>query len=106
MPHYKDGTAAEVGDLVVGKSYNLNGHTIVGTVLEIIPGAESCNVRVAFVEVLTRPDSSVAGGGITYRSSYTADYAPRVIKPGYDYGETKAFALIYRPTGLLLPKAK
>lgn len=97
MPHYQDGTEAKNGDLVVGKTYNLHGRTIVGTVIEIIPGSDSCNLRVAFADVSTRPDATVDGHGIVYRSSTTMDHEPRVIKPGYDYGETKAFTLVERP---------
>ena len=96
MPHYQDGTQAKIGDLVVGKTYNLHGRTIVGTVLEVIPGSDSCNLRVAFAEVDTRPDAKVDGHGIAYSSSQTLDFQPCVIKPGYDYGETKAFKLIER----------
>ena len=95
MPHYTDGTPAKNGDLVIGKTYNLHGHTIVGTVLEIIPGSASCNVRVAFVDVLTRPDATVGAGGIVYRGSYT-EHPEMVIRPGFDYGETKAFRLLAR----------
>lgn len=87
MPHYRDGQEARAGDLVAGESYNLGGRMIVGTVLEVIPGAESCNLRVAFAEVSTRPDETVGDRD----SSHTSD-TPRIIKPGYDYGETKSFA--------------
>ena len=102
MPHYEDGTQAKNGDLVIGKTYNLHGRTIVGTVLEIIPGSDSCNVRVAFADVLTRPDSggcrpsTVGDCGIVYSSSHTLDHPRMVIKPAYDYGETKAFKLLAR----------
>jgi hypothetical protein len=79
MPHYQDGTQAKTGDLVVGKTYNMDGRTIVGTVLEVIPGTDSCNLRVAFADISTRPDATVDGRGIVY-------------------GETKAFKLIERAT--------
>jgi hypothetical protein len=49
MPHYKDGTPAEVGDFVKGKPYN-TGHEIVGTVVQITEGTDSCNCIVAFAE--------------------------------------------------------
>ena len=96
MPHYEDGTQAKNGDLVIGKTYNLHGRTIVGTVLEIIPGSDSCNVRVAFADVLTRPDARVGDCGIVYGSSHMLDHPRMVIKPAYDYGETKAFKLLAR----------
>lgn len=95
MPHYEDGTEARLKDMVVGKTYNLNGRVIVGTVLEIIPGSDSCNLRVAFAEVSTRPDATVEGGGIVY-SPGDSRLARSIIKAGYDYGETKAFRLVAR----------
>ena len=94
MPHYEDGTQAKNGDLVIGKTYNLHGRAIVGTVLEVIPGSDSCNLRVAFADVLTRPDATVGDSGIVYGSSTTLDHPRIVIKPAYDYGETKAFKLL------------
>lgn len=52
MPHYKDGTPAQVGDVVKGKGYNLRDKdkqlaTIVGRVLQITPDASTCNIQVA-----------------------------------------------------------
>jgi hypothetical protein len=102
LPHYSDGTTrAKAGDLVVGKTYNLHGRTIVGTVLEVIQGSDSCNLRVAFVDVSSRPDATVTDGGIAYSTAYDSDVPnqKRVIKPGYDYGETKAFSLLGRADG-------
>lgn len=49
MPHYKDGTPAEVGDFIKGKPYN-TPHEIVGTLIQITEGSESCNCIVAFVD--------------------------------------------------------
>lgn len=95
MPHYQDGTESKIGDLVVGKTYNLHGRTIVGTVLEVIPGSDSCNLRIAFADVLTRPDATVADAGIIYHPS-DSRLVRSVVKPGYDYGETKAFSLVAR----------
>lgn len=102
MPHYSDGTTqAKAGDLVIGKTYNLHGRTIVGTVLEVIPGSESCNLRVAFVEVSSRPDATVSDGALAYSTAYDSDVpnSRLIIKPGYDYGETKAFRLLGRADG-------
>ncbi|MGD0263554.1 MAG: hypothetical protein ABSD47_01205 [Candidatus Methylomirabilota bacterium] len=53
MPHYKDGTLAQVGDIVKGKGYNVKGpdgelKEIVGQVLEITPMATRCNVVLAY----------------------------------------------------------
>jgi hypothetical protein len=96
MPHYSDGeTLAKTGDLVVGKTYNLHGRTIAGTVLEVIPGTDSCNLRVAFADVSLRPDGTVGDHGIVYHPS-DSRLVRSIIKSGYDYGETKAFKLLER----------
>lgn len=60
MPHYADGTVAMVGDVVRGKGYNVKGpdgelREIVGTVVSIVPGSDSCNVKVAHVELHELP---------------------------------------------------
>ena len=51
MPHYKDGTPAKVGDIVVGKGYNQKDDsgelaTIAAIVVGISPGSDSCNVSL------------------------------------------------------------
>lgn len=46
--HYKDGTEAKVGDLVKGTCYNTKG-VIVGVMLGITPGSNSCNCRVGLL---------------------------------------------------------
>ena len=57
MPHYADGTEAQVGDFVVGKGYNVKDYstgelmTIAGTVIHITPDTTACNVQVAYVRV-------------------------------------------------------
>jgi hypothetical protein len=49
MLHYKDGTPAQVGDLVKGKPYDTH-HEVVGEIVSITPSAEGCNCQIAFVE--------------------------------------------------------
>lgn len=44
--HYKDGTEAHVGDVVRGKTYN-RIEEVVGVLLDITPGSETCNCRVS-----------------------------------------------------------
>ncbi len=51
MPHYKDGTQAQVGDFVVGKPYN-TPHVVAGTIISITPSAESCNCKVLFTQAI------------------------------------------------------
>jgi hypothetical protein len=50
MPHDKHGRLVEVGDFVKIKPYN-TPKTVVGRVVYVNPGAESCNARVAWPEV-------------------------------------------------------
>jgi hypothetical protein len=100
MPHYKDGTLAQVGDSVKGTGYNVKGE-IVGKVAAVNPNSESCNIQVLHVlEVdLSRLSSN------EYRDGQVALEAQRpgtFVFPGpggefkmyrinLEYGETKAF---------------
>ena len=77
MPHYKDGTEAKLMDVVKGKPYN-TPHEIVGVVVGITPGADSCNLRVMFTTAAT------TGG----------EGDPKIPMQRYDYGETKSFEKI------------
>lgn len=45
MPHYKDGTKANVGDLVVGSTYNDPG-TMLGILIKITSEGTTCNCVV------------------------------------------------------------
>lgn len=46
MSHYRDGTKAELGDLVRGRGYNLK-HEVLGVVVGISPGQGACDIHVA-----------------------------------------------------------
>jgi len=51
MPHYKDGTEAKVGDLIKGTGYNIKDDSgkpavIVGTLIQITPKTDSCNLVI------------------------------------------------------------
>lgn len=104
--HYKDGTEAKVGDLVKGTAYNTKNadgtpRVLVGVMLQITPGASSCNCVVGFVEhSAVTPDAmrTLADmhlwhvvGGVSLN-----DGACRVVGK-YDYSECKAFELVHRP---------
>ena len=79
MPHYKDGTKANVGDLVAGRCYNTPGR-IVGVVTSVTEGAETCNARVA----------------ISLRE--VEDGTRRIVIPGTgeDYTEVKNLDLVFQ----------
>ena len=88
MPHYRDGTAAEVGDLVKGKPYNTR-REIVGEVFSIREGTESCNCEVAFVERVHPEDPSFRGEVLKHTRNAAGDNVFLTVKT--EYGETKAF---------------
>lgn len=57
MPHYRDGTPAQVGDQVKGTGYNVKDadgkpKVIFGTVVGVTPGSTACNIQVAHVVAL------------------------------------------------------
>ena len=57
--HYADGTEAKLGDVVVGKGYNIKdsaGHlkTISGVIHSLVPGADSCNCQVLILQPVTQ----------------------------------------------------
>ena len=90
MPHYADGTPAQVGDKVVGKSYNDGKDGIVGTVVQITSEAETCNCVVAYVITqIAEPGPSPINTVYYYGRDATINIIPR-----YDYGETRAFTKV------------
>ena len=108
MPHYKDGTRAEVGDLVKGKSYNID-HEVVGTVVQITEGTDSCNLIVALVEAKVSPVplstllslgisppmlSRPKGGRLKLFGATPLEFETVVLMARYDYGETQEFEKI------------
>lgn len=110
MPHYKDGTPAEVGDFVKGKPYN-TPNEIVGQIVQITEGTESCNCIVAFtavtaldipapqlysVQPLLQGISLVRRKGGRIPVDGSGDQAQELIHLASkcDYGEVKAFTKI------------
>ena len=75
MPHYKDGSPAELGDLVRGKPYN-TPFEVIGLVVSIRPGTDTCDLTVEY--------------GLRV-------HPPAVLPIQCDYGELKAFDLVARP---------
>ncbi len=83
--HYKDGTLAKVGDMVKGKTYN-QPNVIAGTMVSITPGHDSCNCKIAYIEI---SDLDKIGFNNIQVVSFTRDtqgkMVPLVIKE--DYGQ-------------------
>lgn len=91
MPHYKDGTPAKDGDTVKGIPYNTQGKEVAGTIFDINPTMETCNCKVAFVEVAPMDKIPVE----TFVHLVTLGNGVRMgLVARYDYGEVKAFEKI------------
>lgn len=92
MPHYKDGTPAKYGDIVKGRGYNVK-HEIVGKVVGLTLGTNTCNIQVAHVDAESRmvlpvwPDQEIAN------KFKHADMTPEV-KASIEYGQCDAFEKI------------
>jgi len=72
--HYKDGTLAQIGDVVVGTVYNNKG-TIVGIISEITSQtSETCNCKVQILTIVREEE----GRRLVMQSNVT------------DYSECKA----------------
>jgi hypothetical protein len=115
MPHYKDGTEAKVGDLIKGTGYNIkdaNGQPAVisGTLIQITPNSDSCNLVILTTEA-KRLDPTDPGfiyrvreahdvfstypGGIV--DSTKTDRETYALKLYREYGAIKDFELVHRP---------
>lgn len=92
MPHYADGTPAQIGDKVKGKPYN-TAHEVVGEIVSITIGSEVCNCEVVFVE-LSDPPSVLQSGDISFFAIRRLDGKFLAAKVKTDYGETRAFTKI------------
>lgn len=98
MPHYADGTLAQIGDKVKGKPYN-TPHEVVGEIVDIISisGQETCNCVVAFLSIFDLKDL-IEKGLPRYPAALMpvkgSDGVDRGLVPVTDYGETRAFTKI------------
>lgn len=106
MPHYKDGTPAQTGDLVVGTTYNRPNadgtpRMIVGEIISLTPAAETCNCTIGFIGEPTTsglhdPAQVVHELPVFDPATSTWARVRRIID--VDYGETRAFTLVHRPS--------
>ena len=115
--HYKDGTPAQVHDVVRGKGYNVKGPDgqlaeITGTVVGLSPGTESCNIQIARVVTLPLaglPDyrffklqeNVIMGCGP--EGGNNVKLAARL---DIEYGQCDHFELLHRPGPVEAPKAR
>jgi len=110
MPHYRDGTPAQIGDLVRGTGYNVkhadgSRRVIVGHLMQLTQ-AESCNVQVAYTSVewlpaeFRLPDfkSFVEAPGVLVRAFSTPEGTRFArVHVSIEYGQADEFELIERP---------
>lgn len=105
MPKYKDGTPAEIGDLVKGKPFNTS-REVVGEIVVITSMLEGCNIVVAFAEVVHDVPEFLAKKYCEVSLKMTAPKAVipcaemwhgKAIVPCADYGSAKDFELVHRP---------
>jgi len=96
MPHYADGTLAQVGDIVRGNGYNESKNKeIVGQVADVRQG-ESCTLSVIYTTAEELPEKLEPWHISNYRdalllalSGKTSAYRLKI-----EYGDTKGFQKI------------
>jgi hypothetical protein len=103
MPHYSDGTLAQVGDIVRGKGYNNkwnvstrdNWRELVGVVADVRSG-DSCTLSVAYIEATELPERLEQWQVSAYRESTFVGSQPNVkaLRVQIEYGDTKGFSKI------------
>jgi hypothetical protein len=97
MPHDRNGRLVEIGDIVMGRGYNIK-HDIIGPVLNVT-AAESCNLTVGIVKAL--PMSRAYGAkGLLLCTDYPADPNKfQLLTTDLEYGATKDFEIIQKADG-------
>lgn len=109
--HYANGRAARIGDLVIGKGYNLK-FEFTGVLLDAQPQQASCNCKVATIAPppsieAQRYNGSSFFGTIAPKADGTGwDYVgsyPSTITHYIEYGQLDAFLAIDPATGKVLP---
>ena len=102
MPHYRDGTLAQIGDVVRGKGYNVRGpdgelKEIVGVIVDMM-AATACNCKVAHicvyddVPLLSTPQFYGEARGVLLVSTH--DGKSRPVKVEVEYGQCDHFEKI------------
>lgn len=91
MPHYRDGTEAQLGDVARGKPYNTE-HEVTGVVVGITPSSDTCNLRIAFARA-AKPGEAMHGVSAFDDGAGTP---LTLVSLARDYGETGDFELVHR----------
>jgi hypothetical protein len=96
MPHYKNGKVAKVGDYVKGYGYNVKNEDgtpkeIVGQLIEVKEGEKTCNVVVAYVEVIQMPNMRTADFRYMKVHDGIGVYKGYALRGAMDYGQADHF---------------
>jgi hypothetical protein len=104
--HYRDGKEAQLGDIVKGTPYDIK-HDIVGRVIGLTPGTDTCNIRVAcvtkdsqlFFRGWKREPAKDLGPdqGQQICVPYQVTDEPERVEATIAYGACKDFELVLRP---------
>lgn len=94
MPHYKDGTQAEIGDFIKGKPYNASHEVVAGTLVSITPGCDTCNCIIAFIKEQVIDENYHPEGEKSIHAIRCNDGIIRFFKMVMDYGAVKDFERI------------
>ncbi len=78
MPHYKDGSEVQVGDVVSGLMFEGSSAVIIGPVTQIIAGTQSCNLFVPFGVQLVKGPTGTVVAPLTTGHSLTASLCSKV----------------------------
>lgn len=101
--HYSSGTPAQLGDIVLGKGYNLP-HPIVGCVVGLTAGADSCNIKIATVKTKPVDPRNPDTTGFIHQAKVVDAAGKQVGATEYhateqylEFGRCADFELVHRP---------
>lgn len=98
MPHDRNGKLVEVGDIVMGRGYNVK-HDIIGPVVNVTE-AESCNLTIAVVKSGKVGDLKTNHGfGMICFEQFPEIKSARIVHLDLEYGATKDFEIIQKADG-------
>ena len=103
--HYANGRAAQAGDVVRGKGYNIK-HEITGLLVYANPGNSACNCQVATVTANLNVENSTSDNGEVFLKPKYSSSLGFLASNGWatiEYGQLDAFVALDPATGEILP---
>ncbi len=101
MPHDRNGKLVEVGDIVMGRGYNIK-HDIIGPALSVT-AAESCNLTVGIVRAFKL--AGYPGADLTSGKLFVTNFGKLescyILIPDIEYGATRDFEIVQKADGTL-----